>query len=135
MPVGFDVTNGRAKGAAGERELIKRLMEWLGPLDLKRNLEQTRAGGHDIVGLDAFAIEVKRYAKAGDADLKRWWEQSVRQASAVDKVPALAYKLNHREWRVRIPFNSIRHDIGDTDHEWAVDLTIQAFCSVVRETL
>lgn len=135
MPVGSDVINGRAKGAAAERELIKRLTEWLGPLGLSRNLEQTRSGGHDINGLEKFAIEVKRYAKAGDADLQKWWAQSVRQGLEVGKHPVLAFKLNHREWRVRVPMLVLRPDLGDLDAEWSVEMTIQAFASIVRETL
>ena len=46
--------NSRAKGAAGEREFCKELAEHLGDAlvePLKRNLEQTRNGGHDILGL------------------------------------------------------------------------------------
>lgn len=135
MHVGAGLINGRAKGAAAERELIKRLVEWLGPVELSRNLEQTRSGGHDINGLDHFAIEVKRYSKAGDADLQKWWAQSVRQAIEVNKHPVLAYKLNHREWRVRIPMPVVRPDLGDLDSEWAVDMTVQAFAAIVRETL
>ena len=102
---------------------------------MSRNLEQTRSGGHDINGLETFAIEVKRYAKAGDADLQKWWAQAVRQALQVSRQPALAYKLNHREWRVRIPMRVLRPDLGDLDQEWAVEMTVQAFASIVRETL
>ena len=59
----------RTKGASAERELIKLLEDHLGDivhqqnLSLQRNLEQTRSGGHDVIGLDDIAIEVKRQEK------------------------------------------------------------------------
>lgn len=62
--------NSRAKGASAEREFAQLIHQHLG-VDLRRNLEQSRSGGHDLVAvgtdsvslaLDAFAIEIKRYA-------------------------------------------------------------------------
>ena len=75
MPV-----NGRAKGAAAEREFISLMREYCGEVideNVKRNLEQVRNGGHDIVGLGDWAVEVKRYKTAGDADIRDWWDQVV----------------------------------------------------------
>ena len=57
----------RNKGAAGERELIHAIEEWTG-IRLERNLAQSFGGGHDLIGLDHWAIECKRYAEITDAD-------------------------------------------------------------------
>ena len=70
------------KGSEGERELARLLVGWAGPqrgLDLKRNLEQTRGGGHDLVGLEAYgmAVECKRVEQK---NINSWWSQAVRQA-------------------------------------------------------
>lgn len=70
-------------------------------LDLSRNLEQTRGGGHDLCGLEDYgmAVEVKRVeAKA----LGTWWDQAVRQGEKVGCVPVLAWRQNRQPWRFRI---------------------------------
>lgn len=135
--------NSRAKGAAAERELIKELRDHLGEEiagRMKRNLEQSRKGGHDIAGLDGWAIEVKRYKRLSDADLARIWDrQVVDQALRVKCRPALAYKGDFKPWRVRLPICLLR-DIGSDwdDHwgcrfNWTADIGLEAFASVLRE--
>jgi hypothetical protein len=97
--------NSRDKGAKGEREFINMMGPLLG-VDLKRNLEQTREGGHDILGLDGWAIEIKRYAEVLPADLERWWDQAVEQSLRItwkNVSPALAYRADRRPWRIVIP--------------------------------
>ena len=89
----------RTKGASAEREVIKLLepivREEGGGL-LFRNLEQVRSGGHDIIGLDWLAIEVKRCETlAVDA----WWAQAVQQAGA-DRIPVLIYRQSRKAWTV-----------------------------------
>lgn len=49
----------RRKGKAGELELARLLREHLGA-DVTRNLEQSRRGGADLLGLPGWAVEVKR---------------------------------------------------------------------------
>lgn len=96
----------KAKGASGERELAALLTAWAAEIgmevQLKRNLEQVRGGGHDLVGLEAYglATEVKRVeAKA----INTWWAQAVRQAEqAGDIRPLLAWRQNRQPWRFRI---------------------------------
>lgn len=99
------MTNGKAKGANGERELAVLLTSWAGPefgLELQRNLEQTRGGGHDLVGLEPYgmAVECKRVeAKA----INSWWAQAERQAKqAGGLIPVLAWRQNRQPWRFRI---------------------------------
>lgn len=130
--------NSRAKGAAGEREFIKEISGYLGEeavAPLKRNLEQTRAGGHDIVGLDGWAIEIKRYRVVKEGDIARFWVQAVEQAQKVGRVPALAYREDHRSWRVRIPLKYLRAEMDWEGVEWTAEVSLEAFAAFVRETL
>lgn len=134
MPV-----NGRAKGAGGERDFINAMRDLCGELisdEVKRNLEQVRNGGHDIVGMGNWAVEVKRYKSAGDADIRKWWEQAVKQANDVSKLPVLAYRLDRREWRVRVPLSHLMdHDHEWTSIEWTAELSIYGFAHVFRESI
>lgn len=135
--------NSRAKGAAAERELIIELREHLGEeltSGLKRNLEQSRKGGHDIAGLDGWALEVKRYKSLTEAEIARFWErQAVDQARRVAARPALVYRADYKPWRVRIPMVLLR-DIDaqwEADNRWlyawTADIGIQAFASLLLE--
>lgn len=96
----------KSKGAEGERELAALLARIAGAagvpdLQLTRNLEQTRSGGHDLLGLEDFgmAVEVKRVEVV---DLKSWWRQATRQADAVQCTPVLAWRQNRKPWRFRV---------------------------------
>lgn len=135
--------NSRAKGAAAERELIGELRDLLGDEiagSMKRNLEQSRRGGHDIAGLPGWAIEVKHYKTISESEIAKIWErQAVSQAWKVQARPALAYKANYRPWRVRLPMSLLRdHDCdwkaGDGYlYIWTADIGLEAFASIVRE--
>lgn len=102
--------NSRAKGQRGERmvaDLLNsaciRVAHDLGckPPVFSRNLVQSRNGGHDLVGMDWIAVEVKWYAEV-KSQLARWWEQTLRQAQAVNAEPVLIYKANGSKWSVRM---------------------------------
>jgi len=94
-------TGARTKGANGERELYKLLNavldEELGCHDnyLRRNSDQSRAGGYDLVGCPWLAIEVKRQEQL---NINAWWQQTVRQAKP-GQVPILLYRQNRKPWR------------------------------------
>jgi len=127
--------NSRAKGKAGELEVLKILRDELGEVigsSLARNLDQTRDGGHDIVGLQGWAIEVKR---SKTSSIPMWWEQTCRQAGS-SKIPALWYRLDRREWRVIIPMGVVT-DLFEysEDLEWTIEMTPTAFCAIVREEI
>lgn len=95
----------KAKGAEGERELALLLVGMAArsgiDIELSRNLEQTRSGGHDLVGLERYrlAVEVKRVEAI---DLTSWWRQAVRQADAIQCTPVLAWRQNRKPWRFRV---------------------------------
>lgn len=96
----------KAKGADGERELASLLTGWAASsgvrLDLSRNLEQTRSGGHDLMGLEEYgmAVEVKRVEAM---NMNGWWKQATRQAIAAGNLtPVLAWRQNRKPWRFRV---------------------------------
>lgn len=89
----------RAKGASGELELARLLTRWaldVGiDLNMVRNLEQTRSGGHDLLGCPGLAIECKRVETL---DVNGWWRQCVRQATEAGLQPLLCYRQNRKSW-------------------------------------
>lgn len=102
--------NSRAKGQRGERMVadllnltIVRTSERLGvkPSKMSRNLVQSRNGGHDLVGQDWIAIEVKWYNEI-KSHLPNWWRQCLEQAERVNGEPVLIYKSNGSKWSVRM---------------------------------
>lgn len=102
--------NSRSKGQRGERavcDLLNSAVIRVGQdLGMKlpvfsRNLVQSRNGGHDLVGHDWIAIEVKWYAEI-KSHLPGWWAQTLRQAEAVNAEPVLIYKANGSRWFVRM---------------------------------
>ena len=96
----------KAKGAAGELEAARLLVAWAQGImpgaTFTRNLEQVRGGGHDLLGLEWLAIEVKRQE---NVNLSGWWKQTIKQADAVGGVPFLMWRQNRKSWafRVRVP--------------------------------
>ena len=88
----------KVKGANAERELLKLLQEALAKhgvtLDLTRNLEQTRNGGADCLGVPGIALEIKRQETIV---IPLWWRQTQTQAG--DSLePVLAYRPNREPW-------------------------------------
>jgi hypothetical protein len=134
----------REKGAGAERELAGAIFEELG-VRLVRNLEQSRAGGHDLTlapeqsgpvadALSRYALEVKRHAKATPALLAGWWAQAQAQAEAAGLVPALAYRPDRMPWRVVLPLAELRVELTRAAGiEFTAELSLPAFCAIVRE--
>jgi len=85
----------RMKGQDGEREVIKLIQPFVQD-QLKRNLNQTREGGYDVVGIEWMALEVKRQETL---DVENWWKQTLKQAGDL-KVPVLVYRQNRKAWQV-----------------------------------
>lgn len=122
--------NSRAKGKAGERELIGELKKLLPPemtSELTRNLDQTRDGGHDILGLGDWALEVKRYAEVLPADLERFWSQATEQARKDEKRPALAFRQDRRPWRVVMRMSDSKGDA----YEYTIEMSLKLFAEIV----
>lgn len=125
------MTNSRTKGAAGEREVARILQDQLG-IELTRNLDQTRDGGYDLLGLPGWAIEVKRYKTAGKAERQAWWKQAVEQAGE-DLQPVVIYRLDRQGWRVMMAWPEELFPIGDM--RGIADIDIDLWCAVVRENM
>jgi len=91
----------RDKGANAEREICRYInaLELPG-VEARRNLNQyQQKDGYDIAGVPDFAIEVKRYKKLTRGQVRTFWDQTVRQASA-NELPVLIYKIDRDQWRV-----------------------------------
>lgn len=116
--------NARDKGQRGEREVAELLQmavnevygaagvpeaEWP---QVERNLMQSMKGGHDLVGLDWLAVEVKRVEAVGRQGIVRkhtsgvfgWWAQAVEQANRIGagSIPVLFYRPNNWTWSIRM---------------------------------
>jgi len=91
------------KGANAERELADIIFYATG-VQMVRNLEQTRNGGHDLDGIDGLSIEVKRQEKLC---LLAWWRQTLRQAAECDSIPVLAYRQNRKSWKFIVGLDKI----------------------------
>lgn len=122
----------RAKGASGERELIREIEEWTG-IKLERNLAQAFGGGHDLLGLDHWAIECKRYRDISDSDKKIFWHQAVFQARTVGKTPAVCFRADRQPWRVLVPFETEIFLLDD--YRCAAEIGLELFCGLIRERL
>lgn len=128
----------RRKGANGEREFCRDFGALVG-LELARNLLQTREGGAggDVTGCGLWAIEVKRAAEPRIPD---WWQQAVDQATG-GAWPALAYRLDRRQWRVVVQLRAVA--VGnktwdgcvDADLTYCAEISLTAFAALVRESL
>lgn len=134
----------RDKGARGERELAKELYDRLG-IELKRNLEQRRNGGYDLIGLP-FAIEVKRHE---ELRIKEWWIQAAHQAIDACEaaggqyiIPVLAWRQSRKPWTFMVPIffffpREERDELGCDSNliKWCHTATVDVdtFCFVVRE--
>lgn len=127
--------NSRAKGKSGERELIGELKKLLPEeltSELSRNLDQTRDGGHDIVGLDGWALEVKRYAEVLPADLDRFWKQAVEQAARNDgSRPALCFREDRRAWRTVIRVSDVGSPPAGDSYGDTVEMSLELFAKLV----
>jgi hypothetical protein len=88
------------KGKAGEREFCDWLNREVVPYFLeiepaKRNLDQTRDGGFDVLLGGKIAFEVKRCEKL---DKKNWWLQIQNAVKDTDYIPVVAYRQNRKKW-------------------------------------
>jgi hypothetical protein len=102
------MTDSRVKGHKFENDVCKMIGEAFN-ISVKRNLEQTRAGGADIE-LKPFLVECKRYAQQGSNWFKDdWWEQ-VKRASQNEFIPILVYKYDRQPIRVVLPLVAVNPD-------------------------
>ena len=94
------MTNSRAKGAKGERELARKLREY--GYDCRRGQQYSGANGDaDVVGLEGIHIECKRVERLNIDDAIA---QAKRDARA-GELPAVFHRKNNHEWLVTMPMD------------------------------
>lgn len=100
--------NGRAKGHAFERELIKKFHDEFGDCasHLKRNLDQYQTGGKADIEFHNLMIEAKRYA-SGHWYKPEWWEQA-KTSAGDDYIPVLIYKYDRQPIRMVFPLRTFK---------------------------
>jgi len=92
--------NGRAKGAAAEREAAQWLKDTFHlEVTPERNLEQVRSGGHDLLHFQPFAFEIKRCETLA---LRQWWVQAVTSCTDEYNEPVVMYRQNRKQWQFLI---------------------------------
>jgi Holliday junction resolvase len=89
--------NSRAKGAAGERELARKLNEY--GFDTRRTVQyngKAEEGQADLVGLEGIHIECKRVERLNLYDAMA---QAIHDAKD-GELPSVFHRKNHSEWLV-----------------------------------
>lgn len=120
----------RRKGKAGELELARLLREHLGA-DVARNLEQSRQGGADLLGLPGWAVEVKR---AAQARLSEWWLQTCQQAESTGQRPALFYRLDRQPWRCVVALRHVAAGFESAPLALRLETDIEVFVALAHRT-
>lgn len=121
----------RRKGKAGELELARLLRKLLGA-NVARNLEQTRQGGADLLGLSGWAVEVKRAALPR---LSKWWLQTCSQAEATGQRPALFYRLDRQPWRVVVALRHVATGFESAPLAMRLETDLDCFAALAREAM
>ena len=126
------MTNGRVKGANFERELAKMIYDELG-VQTKRDLEQYRASDHgDLIGLDGWTIEAKRYAHIAGGNFKpEWWAQVTSAANATATEPVLIFKYDRQPVKCVVFLSSINGEFAGKDN--VATISFPTWCMLVRE--
>ncbi|WP_458408152.1 putative PDDEXK endonuclease [Anaerotignum sp.] len=102
------MTNSRAKGAKGERELARKLREY--GYDCRRGQQYCGANGDaDVVGLEGIHIECKRVERLNIEDAIAQAKRDAREG----ELPAVFHRKNNHEWLVTMPLPDWIRMYGD----------------------
>lgn len=127
------VVDSRAKGAGFEREVAQLIYEHLGVV-VRRDLDQYRQSNlGDLLGLDGWVIECKRY-RDQNSFLHRpeWWSQ-VCMAARENSHPVLIYKFDRKPIRCVFPLHVVNPTYSrKLDQFCTTDFA--TWCYVVRES-
>ena len=92
---GEQMTNSRAKGATGERQLSKALREY--GFDCRRGVQYSGANGDaDVVGLPSIHIECKRVERLNLYDAMAQSKHDARDG----ELPTVFHRRNNCKWLV-----------------------------------
>lgn len=122
--------NARNKGRRGERETIEVIKSLTG-LQCEVNYSQTYGGGHDLLGGEPYAIEVKRRKAVTPGDVRQWWKQTVEQAEKIELIPCLWYRADRAQWQVVIPHTS-KH-FPEKDFNCTATITPELWAEIAKE--
>jgi hypothetical protein len=123
--------NARNKGRRGEREVIE-VIKSLTDLQLEVNYAQSFGGGHDLLGGEPYAIEVKRRKAVSPGDIRQWWKQTYEQAEKIELIPCLWYRADRAHWQVVIPHTS-KH-FPNKDFNCTATITPELWAEIAKET-
>lgn len=91
------MTNSRAKGARGERELANILKKH--GYDARRGQQYSGANGDaDVVGVPGYHLEVKRVERL---NIDKAMEQSIND-SREDEIPLVVHRRDRKPWMVTL---------------------------------
>ena len=89
--------NSRNKGAAGERELASKLLDY--GYDCRRGQQYCgKNGDADVVGLNGIHIEVKRVERLNIQDAMSQSKRDAREG----ELPTVFHRKNYSEWLVTL---------------------------------
>lgn len=128
------MTNSRQKGANFEREICRLIKDELGEeIDAKRDLEQYRTADRgDILGIQGWTIECKRYSSnAGNGYKPAWWQQTCAAANASGTEGVLVYKYDRQPIKCVVKLSSINKDYAGKDN--TAEISFPTWCMLVRE--
>ena len=91
----------RAKGAAGEREVVAILRQHHLPVDRTVSNSGVFLRG-DLTGVEGYHVEVKRQETLR---LPTWLRQAQNECG--DAVPVVAFRQNRGEWFVALPLDDL----------------------------
>lgn len=127
------MTSSRRKGKHGELEAAALLRDLLGTSVVRNLTTQARDGGHDLLGLPGWAVEVKRAAKPR---IVEWWNQTVDQANGAK--PVLLYRVDRYPWRAVLALADAVPAFEGQSRDgltWTLETSIEVFAALVREEL
>lgn len=121
------MTDSRAKGQRGERELFALLSDRLGYVVRRINATYARKGDPDSLELPGWACEVKRVEEWRNA----YWAQAVEQAEQLGRKPVLFWRQSRKPWQVMLDAADVRPETRRG--RYVVTISIDFFCEIVRE--
>lgn len=134
--------NVKNKGRKGEQDVAKIIndiyedlyIEFGVNIDLsrptcQRNQNQTAVGGCDLIGTCGYAIEVKRQETL---NINTWWDQCVKSADILKKIPVLIYRQSRKQWRVVLI--TCNHKMFDSEEKFYVrsDISLDDFKKIFK---
>ena len=128
------MADSRTKGAAFERDIVKRINAFADQHTLgftcKRNLDQYQTADLCDIQIPRHSIECKAY-KSGWWYAPAWWEQVC--AACGDNTPVLIYKFNNKAIRVCLPLYAINENMARDNSRTAV-ITLDEWLDLLKES-